>query len=143
MSTILLSIKPEYAKKIIDGTKKYEFRKRLAKHPVTKIIIYSTFPEKKVLGEVEVTGVLTESKMLLWETTKAFSGLSLDQYQDYFGNSVEANAYILGQVIIRRLTFLLLDLGRHLNRLPTYMNHENKISDEDIRVKRIALKSNF
>ena len=36
MSTILLSIKPEYAKKIIDGTKKYEFRKRLAKHPVTK-----------------------------------------------------------------------------------------------------------
>ena len=49
MSTILLSIKPEYAKKIIDGTKKYEFRKRLAKHPVTKIIIYSTFP-----GQIKV-----------------------------------------------------------------------------------------
>ncbi len=111
MSTILLSIKPEYAKKIIDGTKKYEFRKRLAKHPVTKIIIYSTFPEKKVLGEVEVTGVLTESKMLLWETTKAFSGLSLDQYQDYFGNSVEANAYILGQVTLYNPPIDLSALG--------------------------------
>ena len=111
MSTILLSIKPEYAKKIIEGTKKYEFRKRLAKHHVTKIIIYSTFPEKKVLGEVEVTGVLTESKMLLWETTKAFSGLSLDQYQDYFGNSVEANAYILGQVTLYNPPIDLSALG--------------------------------
>ena len=83
----------------------------MAKHPVTKIIIYSTFPEKKVLGEVEVTGVLTESKMLLWETTKAFSGLSLDQYQDYFGNSVEANAYILGQVTLYNPPIDLSALG--------------------------------
>ena len=44
MSTILLSIKPEYVNKIIAGTKKYEFRKHLAQGDIQKIIIYSTAP---------------------------------------------------------------------------------------------------
>ena len=41
MSKILLSIKPEYAHKILEGTKKYEFRKHLPKKKIEKIIIYS------------------------------------------------------------------------------------------------------
>ena len=54
MSVILLSIKPEYCRKIFEGTKKYEFRKHLAQNDVEKIVVYSTAPEKKVIGEIEV-----------------------------------------------------------------------------------------
>ena len=46
MATILLSIKPEYANKIFDGQKRYEYRKRIPKKEVSKIIVYSSAPEQ-------------------------------------------------------------------------------------------------
>ena len=100
MSVILLSIKPEYCKKIFDGTKKYEFRKHLAQNNVSKIIVYSTFPEMKVLGEVEVKGTLSMKKTPLWEYTKKFAGISREKYRLYFKDSAEAHAYILGETIL-------------------------------------------
>ena len=39
MSTILISIKPEYVEKIFDGSKKYEYRRRLANKAVDKILV--------------------------------------------------------------------------------------------------------
>ena len=54
MSTILLSIKPEFSEKIFNETKKYEFRKRVARKKVEKIVVYATSPVKKIVGEVEV-----------------------------------------------------------------------------------------
>ena len=39
MKTIILSIKPQYVEKILDGTKKYEYRTRIPKSNINKIII--------------------------------------------------------------------------------------------------------
>ena len=97
MRTILLSIKPEYCDRIFTGTKKYEFRKHLAQDTVCKIVVYSTAPEKKVLGEVEVKGTITMKKTPLWEYTKEFAGISREKYRQYFQNCVEAHAYVLGE----------------------------------------------
>lgn len=46
---ILLSINPEHVENIINGTKKFEYRKILAKGEISKIIIYETRPTKKLL----------------------------------------------------------------------------------------------
>ena len=100
MNVILLSIKPEYCKKIFDGTKKYEFRKHLAQNNVSKIIVYSTFPEMKVIGEVEVKGTLSMKKTPLWERTKNFAGISREKYRLYFKDCVKAHAYILGETTL-------------------------------------------
>lgn len=40
MYTILLPIHPDYVKNIFNGTKRYEFRKRICKKPVDRILIY-------------------------------------------------------------------------------------------------------
>ena len=61
MCTILLSIKPEYSNRILAGTKKFEFRRQVAKRHVDQILIYSTFPEMKVVASVAVLGVLKET----------------------------------------------------------------------------------
>ena len=45
MTSILLSIKPEYVEKIFNRTKKYEFRKRMPYKQVDKVIVYSNAPE--------------------------------------------------------------------------------------------------
>ncbi len=99
MSKILLSIHSEYANLILVGDKKYEYRKRLPQKHVDKIIIYSTSPEKKVIGEVEVTAILSIEKTNLWEKTKNYAGISKEKYMKYFSNYNIANAYVLGNVI--------------------------------------------
>ena len=64
LSTILLSIKPEYVHRILDCSKKYEFRRSVAKRKVDRILIYSTAPEMKVVAMVEVLDICL-SKMFL------------------------------------------------------------------------------
>lgn len=70
MRALLLSIKPEYVKKILQGAKKFEYRKRLAKEDVSVIYIYSTAPSMKVVASVQVLSRLSASPTALWEKTK-------------------------------------------------------------------------
>lgn len=57
---ILLSIKPEYAEKILNGTKLFEFRKFFPRdESVRKIIIYATSPVCMVIGEFEIGGLFS------------------------------------------------------------------------------------
>jgi predicted transcriptional regulator len=73
MKTILLSIKPEYANKILLGTKKYEYRTRVPKSQISGIFIYSTSPVKKIIGYVKVIGITMLPLDDLWDKTKEFS----------------------------------------------------------------------
>jgi predicted transcriptional regulator len=99
LETILLAINPEYVEKIFAGTKKYEFRKRLASRAIDKILIYSTAPIMKVVGEVQIVETISSSPTALWERTKKFAGISRDKYRKYFKGCKVAYAYQLGQVI--------------------------------------------
>ena len=98
METILLAIKPEYAEKIFSGTKKYEFRKRLANKPVNKIIIYVTEPLMQIIGEVNVLKTISGSPTSIWETTKKSSGICRMKYRDYFKGCKIAHVYCLGTI---------------------------------------------
>ena len=57
MSTVLMSIKPEYVSNILNGKKKYEFRKNACKKEIEKMIIYSTSPISKVVGEARIVNM--------------------------------------------------------------------------------------
>lgn len=98
MCTILLSIKPEYTNRILAGSKKFEFRRNVAKRHVDRILIYSTSPEMKVVGSVSVLGVLKDTPQKLWQKTKDFSGISHGKYMEYFSKREFAYAYQLGEV---------------------------------------------
>lgn len=82
---VLLSIKPEYAEKILLGIKKYEFRKSLFKSPyVKKVVIYASKPVKKVIGEFEIENILSIEPSKLWNITMNFSGINKEFYDNYF-----------------------------------------------------------
>lgn len=98
MSIILLSIKPEYSRQIFSGRKKYEFRRRLAKQPVTKIVVYASSPVKAVVGEADVIGTIAMKPSLLWERVKEQAGISETEFQVYFTGCKKAYAYQLGKV---------------------------------------------
>jgi predicted transcriptional regulator len=99
LETILLSINPEYVEKIFAGTKKYEFRKRLPSKAIDKILIYSTAPIMKVVGEVQIVETISSSPTALWKRTKKFAGISREKYRKYFKGCKVAYAFQLGQVI--------------------------------------------
>lgn len=100
MPTILLSIKPEYAKAIFDGQKEYEFRKRRCKTSVNKIIFYSTAPESKVVGEAEIEDIIEGSPSKIWELTKKTAGITQAKYFAYYHGYYNAIAYKLKNVVI-------------------------------------------
>jgi len=82
---VILSIKPKFALKIFDGSKKFEFRRRLFKNTeVNLVIVYASAPISKVIGEFEIENVLHEELLPLWNATKKHSGISKDYYLEYF-----------------------------------------------------------
>lgn len=82
---VVLSIKPEFAFKIFNGTKKFEFRKAIFKNKdVTSIIVYASSPVQKVIGEFEIGKILEKDIDTLWELTKDHAGITEDFFYQYF-----------------------------------------------------------
>lgn len=82
---VILSIKPEFAEKIFNGSKKFEFRRRLYKNKQIKtVVVYASSPISKVIGEFEIEDVIHDELNSLWQTTSEYSGISRDYYFDYF-----------------------------------------------------------
>lgn len=98
MYNMLISIKPEYVENIFNGSKKYEYRKIRCKQDIDKIIIYSTYPIMKVVGEAKVEKILEDSPDCIWEKTKKYSGIDLNFYQKYFKDRSKAIAYKLTNI---------------------------------------------
>jgi predicted transcriptional regulator len=84
---VILSIKPEYANKIFAGTKKYEFRRAIFKNPdVKRVVVYSSSPVQKIIGEFEIERIISHELETLWNKTKKYSGISEDFFLQYFGD---------------------------------------------------------
>lgn len=82
---ILLSIKPEFAESILNGDKKFEFRKTIFRNKeVRAVIIYATMPVGKVIGEFEIEKVLSSQPDELWNMTKKYAGITRDFFDEYF-----------------------------------------------------------
>lgn len=111
MCKILMSIKPKYSEKIFSGDKKYEFRRKVSKLHVDRIIVYSSSPDKKIIGEVEVIKVVSKPINELWKLTKKFAGISYEDYEEYFYGCDVAYAYELGKVTRYKKSKSLLDFN--------------------------------
>ncbi|MFC0400891.1 ASCH domain-containing protein [Paraburkholderia rhizosphaerae] len=90
---VLLSIKPEFAEKILLGEKHFEFRKAIPKAPGVKtVVIYATKPVGKVVGEFDIDGVISASPRNLWSRTKEFAGITKQRFNEYFDGREVAHA---------------------------------------------------
>lgn len=99
MSTMLLSIKPEFVEYILKGEKKYEFRKSKPKENIDRIIFYASSPQKQVVGEATVETILEGSPKEIWSITKSAAGITKNFYFSYYEGKHVAVAYKLKEVI--------------------------------------------
>ena len=89
---VLLSIRPKYIEEIIKGNKRYEFRKSIFKKDVDKVWIYATSPTKKIVGTFVIGEITKDTPDNLWNKFNGLSGLTEQEFFDYFSGIKEGFA---------------------------------------------------
>ncbi|MDP2766637.1 MAG: hypothetical protein Q8O41_04180 [Candidatus Methanoperedens sp.] len=96
---VLLSVKPKYAEKILEGEKKYEFRRAIfRRNDVEKVYIYSSSPVSKIIAGFEIERILKDSPKEIWKKCQKYAGISKKDFFAYFKNSDVAYAIEIGDV---------------------------------------------
>ncbi|CAG0964490.1 hypothetical protein METP2_01007 [Methanosarcinales archaeon] len=98
---VLLSIKPKYVEEILNGNKKYEFRKSIFKcrEELEMIYIYSSSPVKKIVGAFVIENIIEDHPEVLWLKFKEFSGINDEkEFFNYFGSKKKGFAIKIGEL---------------------------------------------
>ena len=118
---LLLSIKPKYADKIFEGTKKYELRKNIWKFGTQNIVVvYSSEKVKKVIGEFLTTEVISASPEEIWTNYKNELGIEEKVFFEYYKGKKIAFAIRIDEVIKYDKPFELNKI-RKIRAPQTYM----------------------
>ncbi len=99
---IMMSIKPEYAERILNGSKRWEFRKSIPKDidDCNHIYVYATAPVKKVVCALFIGDILYEEPSSLYELTKNTAGIGKDSFMWYFRDCKKGYAIgIRGKIV--------------------------------------------
>ena len=75
------------------------------------ILIYSTAPIMKVVGEAEVIGYVEGEPEEVWMATYRYSGINKNFFDQYYSNRKKAVAYRLGKIRKYKSPIDLSDLG--------------------------------
>lgn len=109
--TVLLSIKPEFAFKIFNGSKKYEYRRAIfARKEVTTVVVYASHPVKRVIGEFEIGGILHDEPHSLWALTKQYAGINKTRFFEYFRDRAKGYAIEIRSTVTYKDPMLLSSL---------------------------------
>lgn len=85
VSAVLMSIKPEYAEAIFNGTKTVELRrKRPSFEPGTTVLVYSSSPNSALEGAFETGEVIALAPHRLWRKGSQGAGVDRATFNAYF-----------------------------------------------------------
>ncbi|MEW6196327.1 MAG: ASCH domain-containing protein [Bacteroidota bacterium] len=96
---IVLSIKPQYADAILSGRKKVEIRTRFDENLLgSTIAIYSTSPQKAVVGQAKIAYVVKGHPRTIWEKYSNEIQCTKKEYNDYTSSCNQVYAILLDEV---------------------------------------------
>lgn len=108
----LMSIRPRWARAILDGRKTVEFRKRPLADDVTHVVIYSTVPDKAVIGYFSIDGQDTRTPDALWDEYHDAGEISQRDFFAYYAGRQRGTGIRVGRVHrLKRALGLQSDLG--------------------------------
>ena len=88
---LLISIKPKFVDKIFNGTKKIELRKAKPKaKPGDLMIIYSTKPEKAIVGICRIEAIIDSTPSAIWQEHHQDLGVDEGTFFKYYSNNKSA-----------------------------------------------------
>jgi predicted transcriptional regulator len=108
---ILISIKPKYANKIVDGLKLVELRRKFPMKKDCYLVIYSSSPDKAIIGYTQIQSVAKLPVKDLWEKHKNHSYITEKDFYKYFEGTEKG--FAISFKIVKKLfnSLNLQDLG--------------------------------
>src|SRR5215207_9382671 len=96
---LLLSIRPEHAFKIFDGSKKVELRRVRPKVSAgDSVLVYVSTPVRALVGAFDVERVVEARPQALWDQVKETAGITREQFDSYYSGAANAYGIVVGQV---------------------------------------------
>lgn len=95
---VLISIHPKYANAILDGSKRYEFRRTRFRKPIKQLVIYCTHPTSAIVGTADVSGVTEDTPKAIWKKFAKFGAIGRKEFFEYFADCDTAVAIELSDV---------------------------------------------
>ena len=82
---LLLSIRPRYVDKILDGTKRVELRKTRPRiQSGDLVLIYATSPISALVGAFRASSVQVHSTEQLWAQVRQSAGITREEFETYY-----------------------------------------------------------
>lgn len=95
----LLSVHPEFATALLNGTKRVEFRKRALAPDVTHVAIYATKPVGRVVGVFSIEEQVVATPQHLWRTFADVAGISRPNFFAYYGDTDRGVGIRVGRLV--------------------------------------------
>jgi predicted transcriptional regulator len=91
--TLLMSLRPQFAERVLDGTKSVELRRT---RPIARvgqdILIYASSPTMALVGSAIVQRVDTAGSDVIWSRVQDAAAISKADYDGYFAGAKTASA---------------------------------------------------
>ena len=113
---VLMSIKPKFVRKIFEGTKIFELRKKIFLKKINTIVIYESSPTKKIVGEFIIDKIISDTPGKIYQKYNEYLGIDKVNYFEYFKNTNIAYAIKIKKVIKYEKELTLADFS--LKRAP-------------------------
>jgi len=116
-NAVLMSIRPQYAYKIFDGTKTVELR-RIKPKTLSNgdlILVYVSSPVKSLVGAFKVAHVIEKPLSSLWKAVKDHAGVSYAEFSKYYDGVLSGAAIFIKDVWLLPKPIHLSDLQKGVN----------------------------
>jgi predicted transcriptional regulator len=114
-TAILLSIRPQYADRIFEGTKTVELRRVRPRYvrKGTLALIYVSSPIKALVGAFKVGRVIEEPLQDLWQIVHDKAGITREEFEVYYDGVSRGVGIFISEVWHLPEPIELQDLGLH------------------------------
>ena len=108
---VIMSIHPEYAKKIFSSEKKFEFRRTIFRRMPKKALVYATKPVQRIVGEFTIVRHYYRNLEDLWELTVRHAGIDYVAFKNYFKGKETGYAILIQNPVKYKEPKLIEDFG--------------------------------
>jgi predicted transcriptional regulator len=118
--TVLFSIKPVYADKILEGLKTVELRRRFPEAGMagSTAVIYCTSPVQAIVGLAQIKNVHKLPLARLWRAHGREACIAKDDFNEYFSGQAHGFAIILAGAKTFKSRLTVNDLAAHYGIVP-------------------------
>ncbi len=95
---LFISLRPEFAESILDGTKTVELRRLKPRAaPGTLVLLYAASPRKALLGTCAVQSITEAAPQEIWRRLGSSTGIRRSAYNAYFHGTHRAVAITVAE----------------------------------------------